>query len=57
MNLQTKIAQERLEIMRRREAREITEWNTRKETVDKTAITKDKIGRAFVCSFFFPLFL
>ena len=55
MNLQTKIAQERLEIMRRREARELTEWNTRKETVDKTAITKDKINRAFVR--FFPSFL
>lgn len=54
LNLQTKIAQERLEIMRRREARELTEWNTRKDSVDKTAITKDKINRAFVCFSLFP---
>jgi hypothetical protein len=47
LSMQTKIAQERLEIQRRREAREISEWNSRKDA-EKSAMTKDKTSKAFV---------
>ena len=47
MSMQTKIAQERLEILRRREAREISEWNSRKDA-EKNAMAKDKTVKAFV---------
>jgi hypothetical protein len=51
MSVQTKIAQERLEILRRREAREISEWNSRKDA-EKNAMAKDKTVKAFVRFFF-----
>lgn len=51
LSVQTKIAQERLELMRRREARETNEWNSRKDA-EKNAMVREKTLKAFV-SFFF----
>ncbi len=47
LSLQTKLAQERLDILRRREARELNEWNAKRDA-EKSAMTKDKVTKAFV---------
>ena len=49
IHLQTQVAQEKLEYMRRREAREISEFTQRKDAVDKANITRHKFERAIVC--------
>ncbi|KAF9525653.1 hypothetical protein CPB83DRAFT_837983 [Crepidotus variabilis] len=46
LNLQTKIAQEKLEILRRRETREAGEWTAKREA-EKTESKKDKAAKAF----------
>ncbi|CAA7266943.1 unnamed protein product [Cyclocybe aegerita] len=46
LNLQTKVAQEKLDYLRRREAREMNELNARKD-LEKTQTTKQKTERAF----------
>jgi len=47
LSVQTKIAQERLEILRRREAREMSDWSSRKDA-ERSAMTKDRTDKAFV---------
>lgn len=49
INLQTQVAQEKLEYLRRREAREISEFTQRKDAVDKANMTRHKFERAIVC--------
>jgi hypothetical protein len=48
LNLQTQVAQEKLEYLRRREAREISEFAQRKDAVDKANMTRHKFERAIV---------
>lgn len=49
IHLQTQVAQEKLEYLRRREAREISEFTQRKDAVDKANMTRHKFERAIVC--------
>ena len=51
LNLQTQIAQEKLEYLRRREAREASEYTQRKEVVDKVNMARHKSEKAIVCYF------
>jgi len=46
IHLQTQVAQEKLEYLRRREAREISEFTQRKDAVDKANMTRHKFERA-----------
>jgi len=55
LNLQTKVAQEKLDYLRRREARELNELNARKE-LEKTASAKNKTEKAFVSRLVFHAF-
>lgn len=48
LNLQTQVAQEKLEYLRRREAREVSEYTQRKDVVDKVNITRHKSEKAIV---------
>ena len=48
LNLQTQVAQEKLEYLRRREARELSEFAQRKDAVDKANMTRHKFERAIV---------
>jgi hypothetical protein len=52
LNLQAQIAQEKLDYLRRREARELKELNARKE-LEKTQSNRNKSEKAFVRVFFF----
>jgi len=47
LSLQSKLEQERLDILRRREAREVNDWNAKRDA-EKSAMTKDKMSKAFV---------
>jgi len=49
LNLQTKVAQEKLEYLRRREAREINEINSKKEQLNNKNKTEKAIVRALYC--------
>jgi len=46
LNLQTQVAQEKLEYLRRREAREVSEYTQIKEVVDKVNMARHKSERA-----------
>ncbi|KAF8813302.1 hypothetical protein BYT27DRAFT_7131295 [Phlegmacium glaucopus] len=46
LSLQTQVAQEKLEYMRRREQREVNEYTQRKEVVDKVNMARHKSERA-----------
>ena len=50
LNLQAKVAQEKLDYIRRREARELSELNAKKE-MEKSAHAKNKTEKAIVCVF------
>jgi len=55
LNLQAQIAQEKLDYLRRREARELKELNARKE-LEKTQSNRNKSEKAFVsCSLYYIL--
>lgn len=56
LSLQTQVAQEKLEYMRRREARELSEFTQRKEVVDKVNMARHKSERAIVC-YLLPMIL
>ena len=57
LNLQTQVAQEKLEYLRRREAREVSEFTQRKDAVDKANMTRHKFERAIVCYLLPPFIL
>lgn len=56
LTLQAKVAQEKLDYIRRREARELSELNAKKEQ-EKSAASKNKTEKAIVRLFSFFLFI